>query len=177
MLAPSDLEIAVAQNLPAVRVDAMFIDQILTNLLENAARYAAGRRIRVSARQARPGRVDMVVEDAGPGVPASVLSRLFERFYRAPPRKGSRAEGGSGIGLAVVRGLAVAMGGSADARQSSLGGLAVVLRLPAEDAEPVEEATEVGPTAEPEAEVEPAAERTVELAVAPTPGDAAVEPT
>jgi K+-sensing histidine kinase KdpD len=119
----------------------------------------------------------MVVEDAGPGVPASVLSRLFERFYRAPPRKGSRAEGGSGIGLAVVRGLAVAMGGSADARQSSLGGLAVVLRLPAEDAEPVEEATEVGPTAEPEAEVEPAAERTVELAVAPTPGDAAVEPT
>jgi two-component system sensor histidine kinase KdpD len=178
ILAPSDLEIAVAQNLPAVRVDAMFIDQILTNLLENAARYAAGLRIRVSARQARPGRVDMVVEDAGPGVPASVLPRLFERFYRAPRRKGSRTEGGSGIGLAVVRGLAVAMGGSADARQSSLGGLAVVVRLPAEDAEPVEEATEVEPAAEPavaepEPEVEPAVEPTAEPAV----GDAAVEPT
>lgn len=182
MLAPSDLEIAVAQNLPAVRVDAMFIDQILTNLLENAARYAAGLRIRVSARQARPGRVDMVVEDAGPGVPASVLPRLFERFYRAPRRKGSRTEGGSGIGLAVVRGLAVAMGGSADARQSSLGGLAVVVRLPAEDAEPVEEATEVEPAAEPavaepEPEVEPAVEPTAEPTAEPAVGDAAVEPT
>jgi len=154
----------------------MFIDQILTNLLENAARYAAGLRIRVSARQARPGRVDMVVEDAGPGVPPSVLPRLFERFYRAPRRKGSRTEGGSGIGLAVVRGLAVAMGGSADARQSSLGGLAVVVRLPAEDAEPVEETTEVEPAAEPAVDLvaEPAAE--------PASGDAAaagpaVEPT
>jgi len=178
MLAPSDLEIAVAQNLPAVRADAMFLDQILTNLLENAARYAAGRRIRVAARQSRPGRIDMVVEDAGPGVPASVLPRLFERFYRAPRRKGSRAEGGSGIGLAVVRGLAVAMGGSADARQSSLGGLAVVVRLPAEDAEPVEETAEIEPAAEPEAEVEmaaepakPAAEPEVEPAV-----DRAAEP-
>jgi two-component system sensor histidine kinase KdpD len=147
MLAPSELEVAVAQNLPAVRVDAMFVDQILTNLLENAARYAAGLRIRVSARQARVGRVDLVVEDAGPGVPATVLPRLFERFYRAPRRGGSRAAGGSGIGLAVVRGLAEAMGGSADARQSSLGGLAVVVRLPAEDAEPAVEraAEDVGP--------------------------------
>ncbi|MGZ6273581.1 MAG: sensor histidine kinase, partial [Candidatus Limnocylindrales bacterium] len=138
MLEPSDLEVAIAPSLAAVRVDAMFVDQILTNLLENAARYAAGRRIRLSARQSRPGRVDLVVEDAGPGVPAAVLPRLFERFYRAPRRKGSPAEGGSGIGLAVVRGLAEAMGGSADARQSSLGGLAIVVRFPAEDAEPAE---------------------------------------
>ncbi len=139
MLQPSDLEIAIAQNLPAVRADAMFVDQILTNLLENATRYAAGRRIRLSARQSRAGRVDLVVEDGGPGVPGSVLPHLFERFYRAPRRQGSRAEGGSGIGLAVVRGLAEAMGGSADARQSSLGGLAVVVRFPAEDAEPSDE--------------------------------------
>jgi two-component system sensor histidine kinase KdpD len=152
MLEPSDLEVAIAPSLPAVRADAMFVDQILTNLLENAARYAAGRRIRLSARQSRPGRVDLVIEDAGPGVPASVLPRLFERFFRAPRRKGSPAEGGSGIGLAVVRGLAEAMGGSADARQSSLGGLAVVVRFPADDAEPVEEATEVEPAAEPAVE-------------------------
>jgi two-component system sensor histidine kinase KdpD len=173
MLEPSDLEIAIAPNLPAVRADAMFVDQILTNLLENAARYAAGRRIRVSARQSRAGRVDLVVEDGGPGVPESVLPRLFERFYRAPRRQGSRAEGGSGIGLAVVRGLAEAMGGSADARQSSLGGLAVVVRFPAEDAEPAEVAAEVEPAAEVAAEVEPAAEPAV---ADPAVADAAAKP-
>jgi two-component system sensor histidine kinase KdpD len=135
-LAPSEVEVAVAPNLPAVRVDAMFVDQILTNLLENAARYAQGRRIRVSARQVRLGRVDLVVEDAGPGVPAAALPRLFERFYRVPRRQGAGSEGGTGIGLAVVRGLAVAMGGSAEARASSLGGLAVVVRLPADGTDP-----------------------------------------
>ena len=176
MLAPSDLEVAVAQNLPAVRADGMFVDQILTNLLENAARYAAGRRIRVSARQARVGRVDLVVEDAGPGVPAAALPHLFERFYRAPRRQGSRVEGGSGIGLAVVRGLAEAMGGSADARQSSLGGLAVVVRLPAEDAEPAERAVEpavedaAGGAVEPVGSVEPAVEPARPADAAPSPG-------
>lgn len=141
-LAPSDLEVAVAQNLPPVRVDAVLVDQILTNLLENAARYAAGHRIKVSARQARPERVDLVVEDGGPGVPAAALPHVFERFYRAPRARGSKAEGGTGIGLTVVRGLAEAMGGLAEARKSSLGGLAVVVRLPAETAEPDSEAVE-----------------------------------
>jgi two-component system sensor histidine kinase KdpD len=147
LLAPTEPEVAVAPNLPAVRADAMFVDQILTNLLENAARYAAGRRIRVSAHQARAGRVDLLVEDAGPGVSGTDMPHLFERFYRVPRRRGSRAEGGSGIGLAVVRGLAAAMGGSADARPSSLGGLAVVVRLSAEDTEAAELAAQ-GPVVE-----------------------------
>jgi two-component system sensor histidine kinase KdpD len=178
VLAPTELEVAVAQNLPAVRVDAMFVDQILTNLLENAARYAAGRRIKVSAHQARAGRVDLVVEDAGPGVPASVLPRLFERFYRAPRRQGSRVEGGSGIGLAVVRGLAEAMGGSADARQSSLGGLAVVVRLPADDTEPMEDEIEPAAApveAKPELEVESVAEAAPTAEIVDEPAAEAVE--
>jgi two-component system, OmpR family, sensor histidine kinase KdpD len=146
IVAPSEIELAMDTNLPAVRADANFVDQIVTNLLENAARYAAGRKIRVSARRSRAGRVDLVVEDAGPGVPASDLARLFERFYRVR-RPDSRAVGGTGIGLAVVRGLAEAMGGSATARQSALGGLAVVVRLIAEEA-PAEVAPATGATAE-----------------------------
>ncbi len=131
------VEFDMPPDLPAVRVDAMFIDQITTNLIDNAVRYGAGRTIRVSAR-ATEEFVELVVEDAGPGVPASELSHIFERFFRLPARPGSRAGGGSGIGLAVVKGFAEAMGGYALARRSALGGLAVVVGLPIEKmAEPV----------------------------------------
>jgi K+-sensing histidine kinase KdpD len=151
-IAPSVVEVSVPADLPAVQADGIFVDEILTNLLENAGRYASGRSIRVSA-AAAGGVVRLTVEDAGPGVPASALPHLFERFYRVPPRKGSRSDGGSGIGLAVVKGLAEAMGGSVEAKASKLGGLAVTVSLPTEGGEPAasDEPTEGG---------EPAAEAT-----------------
>jgi two-component system sensor histidine kinase KdpD len=127
-LAPAPVEVSIPEDLAAVQADGLFVDQILTNLLENAARYAAGRAIRVSAEEVAD-RVLVTVEDAGPGVPAGALPHLFERFYRVPRQQGARPSGGSGIGLAVVRGLAEAMGGSAEARASSMGGLAVIVRL------------------------------------------------
>jgi two-component system, OmpR family, sensor histidine kinase KdpD len=133
-LRPSSVEVSIPADLPAVNVDGIFVDQILTNLLENAARYAVGRKIRVSAIPLAD-RVQLVVEDAGPGVPAAALPHLFERFYRVPARKGAGSDGGSGVGLAVVRGLATAMGGSVEARSSELGGLAVLVRLPADSGE------------------------------------------
>jgi two-component system sensor histidine kinase KdpD len=159
VLAPSQVEVGIPADLPAVRVDAIFIDQILTNLLENAGRYATGKLIRVSAK-AVGGQVWMIVEDAGPGVPATAMPHVFERFYRAPRRQGSRSAGGSGIGLAVVKGLAEAMGGSAIARPSTLGGLEVIVRLSVEGA------------AEPAAEgaAEPAVEQAAEPAVEPPVG-------
>jgi two-component system sensor histidine kinase KdpD len=148
-LEPSKVEVAIPADLPAVQVDAIFVDQIVTNLLENAGRYAAGKQIRISAK-AVADRVWLIVEDAGPGVSTAALPHIFERFYRAPRRQGSRSEGGSGIGLAVVKGFAEAMGGSAIARVSSLGGLEVVVRLQVESepepAEPAEQA-ELAPTA------------------------------
>jgi hypothetical protein len=67
-----------------------------------------------------------------------------------PARRGSRSTGGSGIGLAVVRGLAEAMGGSARAERSPLGGLAVTVRLP------IDEAAEAGRAPEPVGSAEPA---------------------
>jgi two-component system sensor histidine kinase KdpD len=156
-LTPSEVEVDVSVDLPAVQIDAIFVDEILTNLLENAARYAAGKQIRVSAK-AVGSQVWLIVADAGPGVPASVLPHLFERFYRAPRRKGSRSEGGSGIGLAVVKGLAEAMGGSVIALPSPMGGLEVVVRLPVEPAEQAEPAAEPAkPAVEPaQPAVEPA---------------------
>jgi two-component system sensor histidine kinase KdpD len=169
VLAPAEVGVSIPQNLPPVRVDAIFVDQILTNLLENAARYAPGKQIRVTATSvanpAADGGIELLIEDAGPGVPEAALAHLFERFYRGPRRLGARSDGSSGIGLTVVRGLAEAMGGSAEARPSGLGGLAVSVRLPVESAvEPVESTVE--PSAEQAAEpVESSAEQAAEQRV------------
>jgi two-component system sensor histidine kinase KdpD len=143
MLGLGTVQVAIDDGLPPVRVDALLLDQIVTNLLENAARHASGRGIRVSAGLVTSDAVELVIEDGGPGVPVAALPRIFERFYRVPRRQGAREGGGSGVGLAVVRGLAEAMGGYADARPSRLGGLAVAIRLPVESAaEPEPQAAE-----------------------------------
>ena len=128
-LADRAVEVRVPPDLPPVVVDEVFIGQVLANTLDNAAKYSPpDAPIRVSAR-ATGERVIVVVEDGGPGVPPEGLPRLFEKFYRVP-RKGEGSRRGTGIGLAVVRGLVEAMGGHVEARRSELGGLAIELDLP-----------------------------------------------
>jgi len=118
-------------DLPPVEVDAVFIDQVLTNLLENAAKHGPpGTPIRVRAAELPDGMVRLTVEDGGPGVPPAALGRLFDKFYRVP-RAGDGTRRGSGIGLAVVKGLVGAMGGRVTAHAGDLGGLAVDVDLPA----------------------------------------------
>lgn len=127
-----DRRIDVALATPPVLVDPVFLEALLTNALENAIKYTPpGTPIRVSATEI-PGepRIRLTVEDAGPGVNAAALPKIFDKFYRVPGvAAGSRS--GTGIGLAVVRGLVEAMGGQAGARRSELGGLAIDIDLPA----------------------------------------------
>jgi signal transduction histidine kinase len=73
--------------------------------------------------------VALTVDDAGPGVPADALPRLFDRFYRVPGGEES-ARRGLGMGLAIARGFVEAMGATIEAGPSELGGLRVTLRLP-----------------------------------------------
>ncbi len=122
------LVVDVPASLPPVLVDDLYLDQVLTNLLENALRYG-GQTVRLAAREL-PGHgvIEIAVEDDGPGVPPESLPRLFEKFYRVP-RAGDGSRRGMGLGLTVVRGLALAMGGEVEARRSELGGLAVAVRL------------------------------------------------
>ncbi len=121
--------VAMRADLPPADIDPVFIDQVLTNLLENAARHAPpGTPIRASAETIGSDWVRVTIEDGGPGVPPDALAHLFEKFSRIP-RPGDGSRPGSGIGLAVVRGLVEAMGGRVAARTSELGGLAVDVDL------------------------------------------------
>lgn len=131
--------VEVPPDLPPVLVDEVLIGQVLANTLDNAAKYAGPEApIRIVASVTPDRRVRVTIEDGGPGVPAEYLPRLFEKFYRVP-RKGEGSRRGTGIGLAVVRGLIDAMGGQVTARSSSLGGLAIDFDIPIAALEPPEE--------------------------------------
>lgn len=125
-----DRPLEVALTAPPVSVDPVFLDEAVTNALENAVKHTpAGTTVRVHANPTDEGSVRLTVEDAGPGVPEAALPRIFDKFYRVPGAAGG-SRSGTGIGLAVVRGLVEAMGGTVLARRSELGGLAIDMDLP-----------------------------------------------
>ncbi len=100
--------------------------RIVGNLLDNARAHAPGAAVEVEV--ARDDETALVtVRDHGPGVPATALTHLFERFWKAEP---SRTTGSSGLGLAIAREHAELLGGSLEASLPAGGGLAVTLRLP-----------------------------------------------
>jgi two-component system, OmpR family, sensor histidine kinase KdpD len=102
------LTVTVEPDLPPLRFDYVQIAQVLINLLENAVKYTpAGTPIAVTARRV-PGAIEVSVHDHGPGIPPEHQLRLFDKFYRAPS---AQAASGSGIGLAISKGLVEAHGG------------------------------------------------------------------
>lgn len=117
-----------------VQGDAAQLERVLTNLLQNTVRYAAegGEVWLALAREADT--VRLTIEDSGPGVPAAALPRLFERYYKsqAATAEGdrSRQHGGSGIGLALCKAIALRHGGSISAFASPRGGLGIAMVLP-----------------------------------------------
>lgn len=104
------IRVSVAPHLPAVRIDADRIQQVLLNLVGNAIQYTpAGGQVTVSAR-GEDGWVRVDVADTGIGIAPEHLPHVFERFYRVD-RSRARAGGGSGLGLTIARGLVDAHGG------------------------------------------------------------------
>ena len=114
-----------------LRADPDRLAQALRNLLANAIDHTAqGSGLVRLGGQALPGaRVQLVVEDDGPGVPVDERERVFDRFHRTDAAR-DRASGGAGLGLAIVRAVAVAHGGSVSAGVSPEGGARFVLELP-----------------------------------------------
>ena len=124
------LEVDLAAPQP-IMADRDRVAQILSNYLSNAIRLAPEGSTVIVGAHAAGGRVIVSVSDRGPGLTADQLEAVFERFYRVDPSR-SRALGGSGIGLAIARALAEAMGGRAWASSDGPGrGATFFVELPA----------------------------------------------
>jgi signal transduction histidine kinase len=123
---PASFDLAADDGPIEVRGDATGLTRMLTNLIDNATRHAAGR---VEVRLDRVGEWARIqVTDDGPGIPAADRERVFARFARLDEGRG-RDEGGAGLGLAIVRETARAHGG--DVRlEDNAPGLRAVVRLP-----------------------------------------------
>jgi two-component system sensor histidine kinase KdpD len=114
-------------EMPPLHFDYVEVDQVLSNLLENAVKHTpGGTTIRVSVR-CRSDEVEVSVEDSGPGISVEDLPQLFKPFYRGA--KGARARG-SGLGLAIARGLVEAHGGRIWAENRREGGARFSFVLP-----------------------------------------------
>ena len=109
----------------AIRPDDLA--RVLDNLLGNAARYASTVRLSVVHHD---DRVDVYVDDDGPGIAPADRDRAFDRFTRLDESR-DRGSGGAGLGLAIVRGTVTSYGGDVRLDDSPLGGLRVALELPA----------------------------------------------
>ena len=125
------LDVNVASPLSTIEVDPGRMTQVLTNILDNATRHTpAGGHITLSAKQLEET-VEFAIQDSGPGVPADVLERIFERFYRTDSsRQRDSDTGGSGLGLAIAKSIVQAHGGQLSAESEPGQGLKIIISLP-----------------------------------------------
>jgi two-component system, OmpR family, sensor histidine kinase KdpD len=129
ILAQHRVQLEITPNLPMVLVDAVLFEQVLFNLLDNAAKYAPpATTVRIQGWREEET-VKLRVLDEGEGIPAGDLERIFDKFYRA--RKGDHVRAGTGLGLAISRGFVEAMHGTiAAANRTDRSGAAFTVTLP-----------------------------------------------
>jgi two-component system sensor histidine kinase KdpD len=122
------LVVSLEEELLPVFLDYILIDEVLANLIGNAVKYTPpGSEIAIRATRDND-EVQVEVADTGPGIPPEALPRLFEPFYRVQ-REGQTARG-TGLGLAVAKGLVEAHGGHIWAENREGGGASFVFTLP-----------------------------------------------
>lgn len=109
LLARHRVEIDLSPDLPPVRADSVLLEQVIFNLLDNAAKYSGpGSLVRISAERAHD-EVLIRVSDEGEGIPPDEIEHIFDKFHRV--RAGDQRPAGTGLGLAVCRGFVEAFGG------------------------------------------------------------------
>jgi signal transduction histidine kinase len=112
------------------QADERRLDQVVRNLVANAVRHTPAGGLVLLTASAAGGTVIVQVKDTGEGIPPEDLPRVWERFYRSGTAR-SRDQGGAGLGLALVKELTEAMGGSVDVESAVNQGSTFTLRLPA----------------------------------------------
>lgn len=124
------VKLELADNLPLVDVDPVLLEQVLFNLLDNAAKYSEpSTPIHIRAWRGEDGAYLQIL-DEGSGIPSEDLELIFERFYRV--QKGDRVRPGTGLGLAISRGFTEAMGGTIKAEnRTDTKGAVFTMALPA----------------------------------------------
>jgi two-component system sensor histidine kinase KdpD len=127
MLQGRAVETRLPADLPLVAVDGLLFEQVIVNLLENAAKYAPARSpIEISA-SATGTEVTVCVADRGPGLPPGEEARVFEKFYRGATVRGSV---GAGLGLTICRAIVTAHGGRIWAEPRPDGGTRLCFTIP-----------------------------------------------
>jgi two-component system sensor histidine kinase KdpD len=123
--APIDVDLPT--ELPEVRADAGLLERVVANVVQNALRYSPdGERVRITGSE-HGGKVELRVIDRGPGIPSAESDAVFAAFQR---RDDSPSDGaGVGLGLAIARGFAEAMGGGVTAEETPGGGATIVITL------------------------------------------------
>ena len=124
--------VVLSSELPvlSVRADANRLDQVFANLVDNAIKYGRiNGKVTVNGRKLDDGRVEVSVQDDGPGIPPESLVRVFERFYRVDKAR-SRDQGGTGLGLSIVKHIVQAHGGEVWARSDLGKGATFFFTLP-----------------------------------------------
>ena len=129
ILAGHHVELELAAGLPMLELDAVLFEQVLFNLLDNAAKYSPdGTTIRIQSWRDQDA-IFLQVVDEGDGIPPADLEHVFDKFYRA--EKGDRVRAGTGLGLAISRGFVEAMHGAITAaNRTDRPGAVFAIRLP-----------------------------------------------
>lgn len=128
-IARPSVTLAYTRATAPATLDPLRIDQVLTNLLDNAARHAGANGTVSIALSTRDEHHCILIEDSGAGVPDDVLPQLGRRMLRLDPSR-ARSSGGHGLGLSIVCVIVERHGGEVTFGRASLGGLAVDVRLP-----------------------------------------------
>jgi two-component system sensor histidine kinase KdpD len=138
VLSNDRLELHLASHLPMVAVDPVLFEQVLFNLLDNAAKYSPPHSTILIQSWEEAGSVVLQVLDEGEGIPEEDLERIFDKFYRA--QKGDRVRAGTGLGLPICRGFIEAMGGTIVAgNRTDRSGAVITVRLPVPEQKQMEE--------------------------------------
>jgi two-component system sensor histidine kinase KdpD len=127
LLSAHSIVTRLAPNLPIVQIDAVLIERVLCNLIENAVKYTAGGSTITISAETEGNSMQLIVSDNGFGIPSGREETIFDKFFRVERES---AIPGVGLGLAICRAISEAHGGSICASRADEGGAAFIITIP-----------------------------------------------